>query len=360
MRKVKLGHKELEIPIIQGGMGVGVSLSSLAGNVMKTGGMGVLSAAHPGYQKSDFRKNSMKCNCEALIEEANKAKAIAQGKGLLAVNIMVASTDYETYVKTAVQAKVDAIISGAGLPLQLPEFVKDSDILLAPIVSSGKAMKLILKMWDRRYKRIPDFVVIEGSEAGGHLGFKKENLMNRTCASLDEILIEVKQELKSYEDIYKKEIPVFVAGGIYDGNDIAYYIKKGASGVQMGTRFIATYECDAHIAFKEAIIRCKKEDITLVKSPAGFPGRGLMNPFMQNCIINGNIHMKECLNCMLPCNPSNTPYCISQALIHAVNGNVNHGLIFAGSNAWRINKMVHVDELMKELIQAADAALEDI
>lgn len=359
LRSVKIQDKILSVPIIQGGMGVGVSLSGLAGNVMKQGGMGVISAAHPGYRKDNFRKDSQSANYEAIIEEVNKARAIADGKGIMGINIMVASKDYELFVKAAVDAKVDAIISGAGLPVQLPGLVEDESILLAPIVSSGKAMKLVARMWDRRYNRVPDFVVIEGSEAGGHLGFKKEDLLADSCEALEDILKEVLEELAPFKEKYNKEIPVFVAGGIYTGADIAKFIKLGADGVQMGTRFIATEECDADIKFKQAIVNCQKEDIAIVQSPTGFPGRGILNDFMKQTKERGNISISHCLNCLTPCKPSDTPYCISEALIQSVKGNLNRGLIFVGSNAYRIDKIVSVADLMNELINEANKALED-
>lgn len=358
LKSVKLGDKILEVPIIQGGMGVGISLSNLAGSVMKEGAMGVISAAHPGYAKDNFRQDSKQANCDAILEEVQKARTISNGKGLLGINIMVASRDYAAYVKAAVQAKVDAIISGAGLPLELPSLVSDSSILLAPIVSSGKAMRLLAKMWDRRHNATPDFVVVEGSEAGGHLGFKKEDLVDGVCQPLDEILKEVQEELNPYREKYEKEIPVFVAGGVYDGKDIAHYIQQGANGVQMGTRFIATQECDASEDFKQAVINCTKEDIKIVQSPTGFPGRGLWNSFMKNNKERGNVCIKNCLNCMLPCTPSDTPYCISEALIQSVKGNLNHGLVFVGSNAWRIQEMTTVKQLIQELLTQTNQVLE--
>ena len=198
MKPADLNGRILEVPIIQGGMGVGVSLSSLAGHVMKEGGMGVISAAHPGYARQDFRQDSIHANGEALKEACAKARAISGGRGLLGVNIMVASTDYDTYVKASVEAGADAIISGAGLPLHLPSLVEGSDILLAPIISSAKAAKLVLRYWDSHYSRTPDFIVIEGSEAGGHLGFRKEDLEAGTCQPLEEILTEVKQVCVPY------------------------------------------------------------------------------------------------------------------------------------------------------------------
>jgi Dioxygenases related to 2-nitropropane dioxygenase len=358
IKEIRIKEKVLSFPLIQGGMGVGVSLSNLAGAVMKEGCMGVISAAHPGYKKDNFRTNMVKANCDAIDEEVKKARDIAGDNGLLGVNIMVAMKDYIDYVKAAVKAKVDAIISGAGLPLDLPKHVEDSNILLAPIVSSGKAIQLICKVWDKRYNVVPDFVVIEGSEAGGHLGFKKEDLIDNNCEPLDKIYLDVKEELKVYQEKYEKDIPVFVAGGIYDGKDIAHFLKLGADGVQMGTRFIATKECDADIKFKEAVVNSTLDSIEIVQSPTGFPGRGIMNSFMKMNKERGNISIKKCLNCLAPCTPLDTPYCITEALIQAVKGNIEKGLVFVGSNAYRIKEIVTVKELIDELKASTSKCLE--
>lgn len=346
---VTLGSKELTIPIIQGGMGVGVSLSKLAGAVMKEGGMGVISAAHPGYQKDEFWKHPVETNCEAIKEEITKAKELSQNQGVCGVNVMVASEHYEEYVKAAIDGGADAIISGAGLPMNLPSIEGSEDVLLAPIISSARAAKLILKSWDRHYHRCPDFIVIEGSLAGGHLGFKKEALVDGSVQTLEEILPEVLEVIKPYAVQYEKQIPVFVAGGIYTKEDIEKYQALGASGVQMATRFIATHECDADIAFKEKIVNSTKDTLTLVKSPAGLPGRAVLTNFMRKT-TEGRIPSSHCVNCMKPCIPATTPYCISEALIHAVQGDVEQGLVFAGANAWRINKIVSVHELINELV----------
>lgn len=345
---VSLGNRRLEIPLIQGGMGVGISLSKLAGAVMKEGAMGVISAAHPGYRKANFYQDSVACNCEAIKEEVAKAKQIANGNGLCGVNVMVASKDYEAYVKACVEAKADAIISGAGLPIHLPSIVKDADILLAPIVSSGRAAKLILKSWERHDHRLPDFIVIEGALAGGHLGFKKAELEANSFQSLEMILKDVLAVLQPFEQQYQKKIPVFVAGGIYDKEDILKYQALKATGVQMGTRFIATKECDADERYKQLFIDCKKEDIELVKSPAGLPGRAILTPFMKK-VKEQRIAPTKCIGCMLPCVPASTPYCISDALLHAVRGEVEQGLVFAGANAYRINQIVSVHDLIQEL-----------
>lgn len=353
---IKIQNRSLDIPIIQGGMGVGVSLSSLAGNVAKCGGLGVISAAHPGYNFEGFRKNPIKVNCDAIKYHIKRAKEIAQGKGLVGVNIMVAGKGYEDMVKACVDGGADAIISGAGLPLDLPKYAQGKT-LLAPIVSSGKAARLIAKVWEKRYQCTPDFVVIEGSEAGGHLGFKKEDLLAGACQTLEDILEDVKKELAPFQEKFKKTIPIFVAGGIDCGKKLAAFIKRGATGAQIGTPFIATYECDAAQEFKDAVINATEEDIQIVKSPTGFPGRAVVNVFVKKTRETGNISMKSCLSCMIPCTPNDTPYCISEALIQSVQGNVDNGLVFVGSQASKVNKMKSVQELIHEYIQEMEENL---
>ena len=357
LKSVKLKDKILEVPIIQGGMGVGISLSSLVGNVMRENCMGGLSFAHPGYSCKTFLKETSKDNFLAMKEEVDKARKISGGKGLLGVNVMVATTEYASYVKECVKLGVDAIISGAGLPLNLPELTKGSDVLIAPIISSGKALNLILRRWDQHHNKIPDFVVIEGSEAGGHLGFKKDDILNDTCESIDEILEDCLKLVVNYEEKYNQKIPIFVAGGIYTGKDIAKYVKQGASGVQMGTRFIATEECDAHEKYKDMFVKATKEDIVIVKSPAGFPGRAIRNKFTERLDKDGRIPVRYCVDCILPCNPKNTVYCITEALINAVKGDIDNGLIFSGTNAYRIDKITTVKELISELVSESNNEL---
>lgn len=349
MKRVKIGEFTLEVPIIQGGMGVGISLGNLAGNVALNGGMGVISTAHPGYRADDFEKNSVEANRRELANEIKKAREIAKGKGLVAINAMVAITDYAAMVEVAVKNKIDAIISGAGLPLNLPSFVKGTKVKIAPIVSSGKAAKLICKTWDRKFKVAPDFIVIEGSEAGGHLGFHKEDVLNKTASKLEDIFKEVKEVIKPFVEKYQKEIPVFVAGGIYDSEDIKKYVELGADGVQMATRFICTEECDADRKYKEAFINAKKEDIELVKSPVGMPGRAIMTKLTNKLKNDERIPVRKCYNCLVPCDVKTTPYCISDALINAAKGNLDEGLVFSGSNGYRNDKIVSVKELMDEL-----------
>ena len=358
LKEIRFDHRTLQLPIIQGGMGVGVSLSSLAGHVMKEGAMGVISAAHPGYRRPDFRKDSIAANCAAIHEECARARAISEGNGLLGINIMVASTDYDTYVRAAIDAGVDAVISGAGPPLPPPQPTKDSDVLLAPIVSSARAAHLILRTWDKHYQTCPDFIVVEGSEAGGHLGFSREELEEGRCQPLDAIVREVLGLLAPYEERYQRKIRVFAAGGIFDGNDIARMLRLGADGVQMATRFIATYECDAADSFKQAVLQCTKEDIRLIKSPAGLPGRALNTRFIRR-VEGQTICMNDCLRCMKPCDPSHTPYCISEALITSVSRDAQDGVVFVGANAWRIDSLLHVSQLLTQLKEEANASLKE-
>lgn len=349
MKSVQLGNLRLDVPIIQGGMGIGVSLGNLAGHVMKEGGMGVISAAQPGYNDPNFARHPFESNIEALKQEIKKAREIAKGKGLLGVNIMVAGERYDEYAKAIAQLDIDAIISGAGLPLNLPELVEGSKALIAPIVSSGKAAMLLCKRWVSRYNRLPDFIVIEGPLAGGHLGFSWDQIRNRQLPELKDILAEVLEQVQSFG----QKIPLFAAGGIYTGKDIADVINQGADGVQMGTRFIATHECDAHQNFKQVLLDAKEEDIDYVISPSGFPGRGIQNEFIRKLMAEGKIAVRRCVNCLKPCNPANTPYCITDALIEAVKGNVNEGLVFTGSNGYRLDQLVSVKQLMDELIEEA-------
>lgn len=345
--EVNAGKLKLRLPIIQGGMGIGISMSRLASAVMKEGGMGVISAAMPGVCEPDFEKDPIAANLRVLNREIRKAK---KTEGMLGVNVMVASQHYDLYVNAAIEAGADAIISGAGLPLSLPEYVKGR-CMMAPIISSGKACRLVLKMWDRHHSCTPDFIVIEGWRAGGHLGFKKEDLVAGTCQSNEEILADVLKEVQPYREKYGKPIPVFVGGGIFDHEDIVHIMECGADGVQMATRFIATKECDADENFKKMIIRATEKDIVLVKSPAGFPGRAVHSAFIQRTENMPLQSIDKCYGCMIPCKPASTPYCITRALAAAVKGDTENGLFFCGTNAARVTEMTDVHTLMQELAE---------
>ncbi len=352
---LRIGELMANIPIIQGGMGVGVSLSKLAAAVANEGGIGVISGVQIGFREPDFEKNCDEANVRGLIKEIKKARELSP-KGILGVNLLVAINNYKDMVKAAVEEKIDLIISGAGLPTELPALVKGTKTKIAPVVSSGKAAALMAKLWQKKFDYTPDLVIVEGPEAGGHLGFTMEQLNHEEKPDLSNILKEVMEALNPFKKSDGENIPVVVAGGIFDGFDIAKYIKAGASGVQMSTRFVATEECDAHINYKEAYLKATKEDIQLVKSPVGMPGRAIRNDFIKR-LESGNIPIKKCYNCLRPCDPGSSPYCISTALINAVLGNVDEGLIFVGSNAYKLDHIVTVKELIRELINETELAL---
>lgn len=338
---MKIGGKEIKVPVVQGGMGVGVSLANLAGNVAKCGGIGIISTAQIGYRDPDFNKHPIECNLKAVQSEIKKAKEIAGGNGLIGVNIMVVTRQYEAYVKAAIEGGADLIISGAGLPMELPGIAGTAKVLLAPIVSGKRALRVILNYWKKHFNRTPDMVVVEGPMAGGHLGFSKEELQHYENNSYDQTLQEI------LDMTNPMEIPTVMAGGVYDRNDMLHYLSMGADGVQVATRFVTTYECDAHINYKQAYIQAKKDDIVIVKSPVGMPGRAIHNDFLDR-VTNGERFMKGCRQCITTCDPATTPYCITQALIHAVEGNVEEGLLFCGSNAYKATKLEYVKDIMEE------------
>lgn len=349
MKGIKLGDKESKYPIIQGGMGVGVSLHKLAGNVSKEGGIGVISTADIGYQEEDFNTNPLKANLRAIGTEIKKAREIAGEDKILAVNVMVALKNYADIVKECVKQKIDLIISGAGIPKDLPEYIKGSKTKIAPIVSSLRCCKLIVKHWITKYNYAPDMIVIEGTEAGGHLGFKPEELEEGNKPKLEDITKDVVNYIKEVEKDTGKEIPVISAGGIWDKNDIEKFLTLGASGVQMATRFVATDECDASEEFKKAYVEASKENIKIIKSPVGMPGRALYNKFIKK-VENEKSKVTKCYGCIKTCDVATTPYCITKALINAVKGNLDEGLIFVGSNVHKIEKIVPVHDLMQELV----------
>ena len=342
-----IGDLTAKIPVIQGGMGVGISLSRLAGSVAACGGVGVISTAQIGWREPDFREHPFEANYRAIGKEIQKAREIAEG-GIIGVNIMVATQRYEEYVKTAVKAGVDLIISGAGLPIDLPKYVEGTKTKIAPIVSSLKSLNVICRMWERKYKKAPDLVVIEGPKAGGHLGFSREELDTFTDESYDGVIRSIIEKVKEYGEKFSKKIPVVVAGGIYDRADMDHALSLGADGVQMGTRFVTTEECDAAPEYKQAYIRAEKEDICIVQSPVGMPGRVIKNAFMDR-VKTEKCRIEHCYHCIVTCRPAEIPYCITQALVNAAEGRVEDALLFCGSNACRSHKIEKVEDIMKEL-----------
>lgn len=351
MSRKELRIKDLvaKVPIVQGGMGVGISLSSLAGAVAACGGIGVISTAQIGFKEPDFDEHPLEANMRAIGKHIKKAREIAPD-GVIGVNIMVATKNYEMYVKEAVKNGIDLIISGAGLPLDLPELVKGSNTKIAPIVSSKKAASIIFRMWKKKYNVLPDAVVIEGPKAGGHLGFHYDQLEDIEGLHYDDeitsIITYVKEEAKKGE----VEIPVIVAGGISSKEDVEHCFSLGADGVQVATRFVTTEECDADIRYKEAYINCKKEDIEIVKSPVGMPGRAIHNKFIDR-VKADRIPIKKCRGCITPCNPATTPYCITDALINGALGNLDDALLFCGADAYKETRISTVKEVIDELME---------
>ena len=347
MKGIELGRRWLEIPILQGGMGIGVSLGRLAGAVASCGGMGTVSTAVPGFGEPDFDRDPQGANLRALRREVRRAREIAGDRGLVAVNAMVATTQYAESVRTAIEAGADAIVSGAGLPLELPAIAADADVLLAPVVSSPRAAGLIARAWQKR-GRLPDFVLVEGSEAGGHLGFDRKTLETGTAPALAELVAGVVKALEPFGRQRGRAIPVFAAGGLWTGADAARMEQAGATGVQFATRFIATPECDASKAYKEVLLAARPEDVVLVDSPVGMPGRALRTPLVRRLEQGLRPAFSRCVDCLRPCGRGAAPYCISQALIRAVQGDYENGLFFCGAGVHRLDGMHHVTWLMDQ------------
>jgi len=351
----------LKKPIIQGGMGVGISMSGLASAVAREGGIGVISSVALGLLGDNPKTGFKGGNQTILKQEIRKARSLTDG--VLGLNIMVAISDYDQLLELAFNEEIDIVFLGAGLPLKFPESItndrlKNSVTKVAVIVSSARATKLIFQTWQKKYNHVPDMVVVEGPMAGGHLGFKKEHIFN-PAFTLENLLPEVLTVVHHYESKFEKKIPVIAAGGIYSGGDIFRFLLMGACGVQMGTRFVATHECDASAEFKQAYINCKKEDITIIESPVGLPGRAIRNTFLDS-VSAGNRKPFQCpWKCLKTCNFREAPYCIAKALTNAQKGNVEEGYTFAGANAYRVQNIISVRELMNSLEKEyKEAALE--
>ena len=347
LSQINIGNKTTTVPIIQGGMGIGVSLSSLASAVANAGGIGVISGVQVGFREADFDRNTQEANLRGLSKEIRKAKELSPN-GIIGVNLMVAIKNYADMVKVCLEEKVDLIISGAGLPKDLPDLVKGSQTKIAPIVSSGKAAALLTKLWLRRYDYLPDLLIVEGPLAGGHLGYSFEELESEDIPKLEDLVVDVIEAIKPFEESTGRKIPVIAAGGIYDGDDIKKFLGLGATGVQMGTRFVATHECDASDEFKQNYVDAKEEDIDFILSPVGMPGQAIINPFIKR-VKGKKEKITKYYSCLTPCSPAIAPYCISTALINAVAGKADDGLIFIGKSGHKIDKIVSVDELIKEL-----------
>jgi len=351
--KLQIGNITADIPIVQGGMGVRVSLSSLASAVAEEGGIGTISSIGLGdleASKNEYERISR----EALEREIRKAKSMTNGH--IAVNFMGVLSNADDLITAAVREGIKIIVYGAGLPIKLPSLVEDSSVNLLPIVSSARVAELILRVWNKRYERTADAIILEGPLAGGHLGFSEEQLYQPEKYSLENLLPEVLETVKVYEDKYGKKIPVIAAGGIFNGKDIARMLSLGASGVQLATRFVCTEECDVSQEFKQAYLDVKEEDIVIIKSPVGMPGRAIKNKFLKDLEIKGKLKIKCPYRCLSVCKVSEAKYCIALALVNSYFGDVDNGLIFCGQNAYRIDKIVTVKKLISNLLAELEAA----
>jgi len=358
-KPLKIGKHIIEKPIIQGGMGLGISWDRLAGTVSKEGGLGVVSSVGTGvYHDRKFADKVIAdgrpyeainfYSRRALFEIMKNARKICGDKPL-AVNVLYAINDYNRVVRDSCEAGADIIITGAGLPLTMPEATKDYPaVALVPIVSTAKALKILCRRWKKAHNRLPDAVIVEGPLSGGHQGFKYEDCF-KPENQLEAILPPVVEEAKNWGDI-----PVIAAGGIWDRDDIIKMMELGASGVQLGTRFIGTVECDASDAFKQKIIEAKEEDIKLFKSPVGYPARGVKTELHRK-IEEGTAPKIACIsNCVAPCHrgeeAKQVGYCIADRLTDAYEGKEETGLFFTGANGYRLNEIITVKELMDKLI----------
>lgn len=350
--KLKIGNITAEIPIIQGGMGVRVSLSSLASAVTNAGGIGTMSSIGLG-DFVDSLSEYEGISREALVCEIQKVKKMTDGP--VAVNFMGVLSNVNDLIVTAAAEGIKLIVFGAGLPTALPELVPDPSVNLVPIVSSARVAELILRVWDKRYGRTADGFILEGPLAGGHLGFSKEQLEQPGEFSLERLLPGLLEAVKGYEDKYGRKIPVIAGGGIFTGKDIARMLRLGAAGVQMATRFVCTVECDVSSEFKQAYLDAKEEDIVIIDSPVGMPGRAIRNDFLKGLESKGKLAVKCPYRCLTACKADHANYCIAKALLNSYWGDVKNGLIFCGQNAHRIDKIVTVKELFAELVAELQA-----
>ncbi len=347
MPSLQIGDMYADTPIIQGGMGVAVSLSSLSSAVAESGGVGIIAANGIGLIDPDYFKDGKAANIRALKSEIRKARE--NTKGPIGVNIMVALQDFYELLTASIEEKVDLVIMGAGLPVKnMPvKEMREAGVKAVPIVSSSRAAKLIFSMWKRMYHDVPDAVIVEGPKAGGHLGVPVEEL-DDPAYSIETVVPEVVAEVKGFEEEFSKAIPVIAAGGIFTGEDIYRIMKLGASGVQMGTRFAATEECDADKGFKEALVACREEDIGIIKSPVGLPGRAIINDFLVSTTEKKRSFSCP-WKCLAGCQAEKSNYCISIALNNARRGFMKSGFVFVGSKAPLVSRIDSVATLMAEL-----------
>lgn len=361
LKPLVIGDLEIKIPIIQGGMGVRLSLAPLAAAVANCGGGGTIASVGLPPDTEENRKDKLGCQREYLQKEIRSARKLSDGA--IGVNIMLALGNYEDLARTAAKEDIDYIISGAGMPISLPEFVKGSPVKLIPVISSARGASLLLKTWKRRYNRFPDALIVEGPLSGGHIaGYNLEQLRSSKEKMRKEPLLEdsVKDVLKlaeEYEKEYKISVPVIAAGGVFDGKDVAKFLRLGAKGVQIGSRFITTFECSAAKEFKDLYVAACDDDIIFIQSPVGMPAKILKTKFSDK-IMRGEGAPFICdYQCLRTCNPAKVSYCIAKALVNAAKGNLDEGIVLAGTNVSRITKIVSVKELMDEIVSETIAEL---
>ncbi len=345
-----IGDLVINPPIIQGGMGVRVSSSRLVAAVANEGALGIIASVGLGEELPDTTPgyvNRAEFGLRQAIQNARK-----NTRNPFGVNIMCALTNYDNLAQVSCDEGVAAIISGAGLPLRLPTLISDRHVKLIPIVSSARAANLIIKTWQKRHSRLPDALVVEGPLAGGHLGFSFEQVEDLEAFRLERLVTEVIEVARQYGGI-----PVVAAGGVFDGNDVARFLRLGAAGVQMATRFVCTHECDASDAYKQAFVKCRKEDIVVIHSPVGLPARVIRNDFVDRYLRGERVTFGCPYHCLSTCEPAAARYCIAQALVASYRGDMDHGYAMCGANAWRCNKIVSVHELVQEVVQETAAAL---
>ncbi len=352
MKTLKIGNLCASVPIVQGGMGVGISLSGLASAVANEGGVGVISAAGLGVIYNDYSKNYREASIWGLKQELRKAREAT--RGIVGVNVMVAMSNFAEMVRTAIAERADIVFSGAGLPLNLPSFLTEgAKTKLAPIVSSARAAVLLCRKWFEEYRYVPDAIVVEGPKAGGHLGYKRDQIEDADY-SLEKLVPEIVAEVSKFGAEHDRHIPVIAGGGIYTGEDIYRIMELGAEGVQMGTRFVTTEECDADPAFKQSYIDAQPQDIEIIESPVGMPGRAIRSSFLDR-VKEGLKRPKACpFDCIKTCDVTHSPYCIMLALYNAFKGKLQNGYAFCGANAWRAEKIQSVRELIASLREEYD------
>jgi NAD(P)H-dependent flavin oxidoreductase YrpB (nitropropane dioxygenase family) len=320
----------------------------LASAVANYGGAGTIASVGLGFGSKENETDFVKASREGFQKEIRQAKELTQG--VVCANIMVATNNYEDLVRTAVKENSDIIISGAGLPLRLPEFTEGSPIKLVPIVSSARAADIIIKSWKKRYNRLPDAIVVEGPLAGGHLGFKFEDLKPVGKVKLEQLVADVLRLVKEYEHKFQVDIPVIAAGGIFDGKDVAKFLRLGVKGVQIATRFVTTFECSISDEMKALYIKAEEKDVIIIDSPIGLPGRVIRTKFIEKVMRGEEVPLQCKYRCIKTCEPSNVPYCIAKALFNAVTGDLDNAIVFAGNNVSRVKKIVSVKELMDSIV----------